>query len=131
MLEKFKETFYLRFEEFELERSLRPAEILASSRLYVRSEEKQVKVYYLHSSDQIIIPSPWINLFAGLDRMVGKMGEDKFLDLGTDLWKWWREGDLREMVKLGSGNLRRWFRTEFNVTFEPWRIRNIYEDLEI
>lgn len=140
----FHETFYLSFNDLSLSRSLKPADIIASGQLLIRLGEKKITVHYLTSSDQIIIPGEYINLFLGIDRLIGEQLKDaktkmeKVLYLGSCFSRMLYGGNksnisilLSELVKLGSKDLRRYLRTEFDYTLEPWTIRNRHNSIEI
>ena len=142
--EKFKEVFYLTQEDLDLGRSLGSADILPSEDILIRLGNDKLTVHYLRSSDQIIIPGTYINLFLGIDRLMGdilgeaKTGMELFLFLGSRFSRMLYGGDktgisslLSRMVVLGSKDLRRYLKTEFGYDLEPWTLRNVKNTKEI
>ncbi len=141
---RFEETFYLGFEDLELGQELKPRDILFSNLIFLRMTTTKLIFHYLNSSDQIIIPGTYLNLFTGMDRLLGdelkKPGTDleKFLFLGTRLTRMIHGGDkenienlLSDMVKIGSKDLRGLLKKKFDYRIEPWTIRNTKTTLEI
>lgn len=141
---RFEETFYLGFEDLELGRELKPRDILFSNLIFLRMTTDKLIFHYLTSSDQIIIPAVYLNLFTGMDRLLGdelkkpRTDLEKFLFLGSRLSRMIYGGDkenieslLSGMVKIGSKDLRRLLKKKFDCTLEPWTIRNTKTTLEI
>ena len=140
----FEETFYLGFEDLNLNRELKPRDILFSELIFLRITKDKLIFHYLNSSDQILIPGVYLNLFTGMDRLLGdelkepKTNLEKFLFLGSRLSRMIYGGDktniemlLSDMVKIGSKDLRKLLKEKFNYQIEPWTLRNITNTIEI
>ena len=140
----FEETFYLGFEDLNLNRELKPRDILFSELIFLRITKDKLIFHYLNSSDQILIPRVYLNLFTGMDRLLGdelkepKTNLEKFLFLGSRLSRMIYGGDktniemlLSDMVKIGSKDLRKLLKEKFNYQIEPWTLRNITNTIEI
>ena len=140
----FEETFYLGFEDLNLNRELKPKDILFSELIFLRITKDKLIFHYLNSSDQILIPGVYLNLFTGMDRLLGdelkepKTNLEKFLFLGSRLSRMIYGGDktniemlLSDIVKIGSKDLRKLLKEKFNYQIEPWTLRNITNTIEI
>ena len=140
----FEETFYLGFEDLNLNRELKPRDILFSELIFLRITKDKLIFHYLNSSDQILIPGVYLNLVTGMDRLLGdelkepKTNLEKFLFLGSRLSRMIYGGDktniemlLSDMVKIGSKDLRKLLKEKFNYQIEPWTLRNITNTIEI
>ena len=140
----FEETFYLVFEDLNLNRELKPRDILFSELIFLRITKDKLIFHYLNSSDQILIPGVYLNLFTGMDRLLvdelkePKTNLEKFLFLGSKLSRMIYGGDktniemlLSDMVKIGSKDLRKLLKEKFNYQIEPWTLRNITNTIEI
>ena len=140
----FEETFYLGFEDLNLNRELKPRDILFSELIFLRITKDKLIFHYLNSSDQILIPGVYLNLFTGMDRLLEdelkepKTNLEKFLFLGSRLSRMIYGGDktniemlLSDMVKIGSKDLRKLLKEKFNYQIEPWTLRNITNTIEI
>lgn len=139
----FDETFYLCFEDLGLSRKLKPTDILMSSLIFLRVLPDKLVFHYLNSSDQIIIPGIYLNLFLGIDRLLGEelrtpeTNLETFLFLGTRLERMIYGGNkenirslLSDIVKLGSKDLRLHLKEKFNYDLEPLTLRNIINTIE-
>lgn len=142
--EKFGEIFFLSFEDLDLDRSLKPADLLPSDRIFIRVSPENVTLHYLQSSDQVIVPKEMLNLFKGVDRLLGeylkdpKTGMEMFLFLGSRFFRMLYGGSpenieslISRMIKVGSKDLRRHLRTEYDYTLGPITLRNIKNTIEI
>lgn len=140
----FEETFYLGFEDLNLNQVLKPKDILFSDLIFLRITQDKLIFHYLNSSDQILIPGVYLNLFTGMDRLLGdelkkpKTGFEKFLFLGSRLSRMIYGGDkknieilLSDIVKIGSKDLRKLLKEKFDYILEPWTLRNITNTIEI
>lgn len=140
----FEETFYLGFEDLNLNRVLKPEDILFSELIFLRITQEKLIFHYLNSSDQILIPGVYLNLFTGMDRLLGdelkepKTNLEKFLFLGSRLSRMIYGGDktnieflLSDIVKVGSKDLRKLLKEKFDYQIEPWTLRNITNTIEI
>lgn len=140
----FEETFYLGFEDMNLNKNLIPKDILLSDKIFLRIEPDKITFHYLFSSDQIIIPGVYINLFLGIDRLMGdrlsdsKTNLEKTLFLGSKLVRMIYGGDkimidslLSLLVKIGSKQLRDFLKNKFEYKMEPWILRNSQNTVEI
>ena len=140
----FEETFYLGFEDLNLNRELKPRDILFSELIFLRITKDKLIFHYLNSSDQILIPGVYLNLFTVMDRLLGdelkepKTNLEKFLFLGSKLSRMIYGGDktniemlLSNTVKIGSKDLRKLLKEKFNYQIEPWTLRNITNTIEI
>lgn len=140
----FEETFYLGFEDMNLNKNLIPKDILLSDKIFLRIEPDKITFHYLFSSDQIIIPGVYINLFLGIDRLMGdrlsdsKTDLEKTLLLGSILVRMIYGGDktmigslLSLLVKIGSKQLRDFLKNKFEYKMEPWILRNSKNTVEI
>lgn len=140
----FEETFYLGFEDLDIERKLKPQDILFSNLIFLRITSDKLTFHYLNSSDQILIPGIYLNLFTGMDRLLGdelkypKTDFEKFLFLGSRLSRMIWGGDkenieklLSEIVRLGTKDIRGLLREKFGYKIEPWTLRNITNTIEI
>lgn len=140
----FEETFYLGFEDMNLNKNLTPKDILLSDKIFLRIEPDKITFHYLFSSDQIIIPGVYINLFLGIDRLMGdrlsdsKTDLEKTLLLGSILVRMIYGGDktmigplLSFLVKIGSKQLRDFLKNKFEYKMEPWIFRNSKNTVEI
>ena len=140
----FEETFYLGFEDLNLNRELKPKDILFSELIFLRITKDKLIFHYLNSSDQILIPGVYLILFTGMDRLLGdelkkpKTNLEKFLFLGSRLSRMIYGGDktniemlLSNTVKIGTKDLRKLLKEKFNYILEPWTLRNITNTIEI
>ena len=140
----FEETFYLGFEDMNLNKNLTPKDILLSDKIFLRIEPDKITFHYLFSSDQIIIPGVYINLFLGIDRLMGdrlsgvKTDLEKTLLLGSILVRMIYGGDktmigplLSFLVKIGRKQLRDFLKNKFEYKMEPWILRNSKNTVEI
>ena len=140
----FEETFYLGFEDLNLNRELKPRDILFSELIFLRITKDKLIFHYLNSSDQMLSPGVYLNLCTGMDRLLGdelkepKTNLEKFLFLGSRLSRMIYGGDktniemlLSDMVKIGSKDLRKLLKEKFNYQIEPWTLRNITNTIEI
>lgn len=140
----FEETFYLGFEDLWLNKKLWEEDKLMSNNIFLRVDPDKVTFHYLYSSDQIIIPRVYINLFLGIDRLIGdrlsnaETRMEKFLLTGTKVTKIIYGGygslletSLKLIVKLGSKDLRNLLKDKFRYTLEPIIFRNSQNTIEI
>lgn len=140
----FEETFYLGFEDLELNKKLWEEDKLMSNNIFLRVDPDKVTFHYLYSSNQIIIPKVYINLFLGIDRLMGdrlynsETRMERFLFAGTRVTQMMYGGDgslletsLELIVKLGSKDLRTLLKDKFRYTLEPIIFRNSQNTIEI
>ena len=141
---QFEETFYLGFEDLGLSKKLSCADILFSDNILARLESDRVTFHCLTSSDQIVIPGVYINLFLGIDRLMGdklkspKTGLEELLFIGSRLVRMIYGGDktgvhslLSRAISIGTVDLRRLLKSKFDYHIDPWTIRNINNSIEI
>lgn len=141
---RFEETFYLGFEDLGLSKELKEGDILFSSLIFLRVTPGKLTFHYLNSSDQIIIPGVYLNLFTRMDRLLGdelkqpKTNFEKFLFLGTRLSRMIHGGNkenienlLSDIVKIGTKDIRKLLKEKFDYRIEPWTLRNITNTIEI
>lgn len=140
----FEETFYLGFEDLDIEKELKPRDILFSNLIFLRITPDRLTFHYLNSSDQILIPGTYLNIFTGMDRLLGdelkypKTDFEKFLFLGSRLSRMIWGGDkenienlLSEIVKLRTKDIRCLLKKKFGYNIESWTLRNITNTIEI
>lgn len=140
----FEETFYLRFEDLGLNKKLWEEDKSMPNNIFLRVDPDKITFHYLYSSDQVIIPSVYINLFLGIDRLMGdrlhnaETKMEKFLFTGTRITQMIYGGDknlletsLELMVKLGSKDLRSLLKDKFGYILEPIIFRNSQNTIEI
>lgn len=140
----FEETFYLGFEDLGLNKKLWEEDKLMYNNIFLRIDPDKITFHYLYSSDQIIIPKAYINLFLGIDRLIGDRLYDaetrmeKFLFTGTRVTQMIYGGDgsllktsLGLLIKLGSKDLRNLLKNKFGYIIEPIIFRNSQNTVEI
>lgn len=133
-----KDTLF--FDEGCLEKQLKPGESYLGSDMFVRVFPDKVMLYYLESSDQIEIPSSYINLFQSLQtregyRLKNLQGDlQEFISLGINLpGIFLHKTDSRgirhiisKMIILGTKKLRK-----IVPKLEPWILNNVRDKIEI
>lgn len=140
-VEKYiKEYLYFEGKDF-LEKPLTIGDRYLGSGMCSKISEKEITIYYLESSDQITIPSSYINLFQGLntrdgDRLRGKLegGLPEFISIGIELpGILLHKRDPRgirsmigRMVVLGTSEIRR-----IIPELKPWTLSNVRSTIEI
>lgn len=139
----FEETFYLCYEDLGLSKKLKPKDILLDDFIFLRISESKLTFHYLNSSDQIIIPGVYLNLFMSIDRLLGdellrpETTLENFLCNGVKFSRmiYGATGNIRKIlstsVSLGTKDLRVLLKTKFDYTLEPWTLRNITNSIEI
>lgn len=130
------------FEEPNLGRPLTPGDRMLSSGLFCRISKERAAIYYLTSSDELIIPREYLNLFSVLGRRDGGIlrglksssGLSGYLALGIELPGMLLSGAdsrgiseiLGKMVVIGTSLVRK-----IIPELETWEIRNTENRIEI